>query len=140
MNLNHDIIYYSRDLRSSHEVHIPQVNWSSVSVFRAMPLSEAGALHVPALKTSGGVSIRNCGNQRNSQSHRNGLLVKSLQNIIEYLNTHSSIIFNWYFYYCRSTYRVSIAPRPENVPSGILLITLPCKFLHYIIIVSIKGT
>lgn len=61
---------------------IPQMSWSSVSVVRAVPLSEAGALHVPALKTSGGESIRNCGNQRNSQSHKNGLLVKSLQNIL----------------------------------------------------------
>ena len=61
---------------------IPQMSWSSVSVVRAVPLSEAGALHVPALKTSGGESTRNCGNQRNSQSHKNGLLVKSLQNIL----------------------------------------------------------
>ena len=110
----------------NHEYHnilnyIPQINWSSVSVSRAMPLSEAGASHVPAMKISGGVSIRNCGSQRNSQSHTSELLVKSLQNsTIQYITVLQLYI----------TYRVSIVPSSVNVPLGILWMSLLCKLLQ----------
>ena len=103
-----------------------------------MPLNDAGALHVPAMRMRGRVSARNWGNHRNSQSHRNGLLRRSLHAItyillcIIYTQERAELYSQQLIDYSNEwiTYSSSIIPRSEKVPSGILRITLPSKFLR----------